>query len=275
MSMRSKERTDLSSRWRVVGLVIGGLAAVSGAPVDAQQAPPSAPYGNHESLLEEAEREIDEAGVELDVGSLLEALADHPDPLMRLRAAMILGLRGKGEAVGGLLMAAREDDSWAVREYAAIALDLLGREEGIEILRHELREARQRFRQLALARTLAQRGDPSGYGIVADALDEANMMHLAIWALAEFQRFEELNATDVLIGLAQAEEADVRRQARLVLSDGVRAGHVEPDVLEGLSKEPSGATAKEVLDAARERIRLKLETLETKESNPEQIDQQR
>ena len=261
----NKKRITLSSGSRAFALLVG-LAVVGGTPVHAEQVPLGTKV---ESFREKLERKVAESGVALDLGGLLEALAHHPDWLTRSRVARILGWRGEAGAVGGLLRAARTDDRWGVRRDAAVALHSLGREEGVEILRHEMREGSSSSDSLFTAWTLAQLGDPSGYGRVMDGVDEGSLT--TIHKLGEFLRFEELNALDVLIGLTRSEDSEVSHRARVALHYGINAGYVEREALEGVLEEPPKPSEEELEQQARkrrERTRLKWETLDTDLTKP-------
>lgn len=206
-----------------------------------------------ESVLEEAERELAEQGVETDTASVLKALARHDDDLVRAQAARVLGLRAERSAVGGLLAAAREDESWWTRQSAALALHQLGRPEGLESLRWEMSEADLVTRRLQLARQLAVLGDTSGYPLVSEAIDQRTAMSTALLALSAFlphDQSQKLGAFDKLLGLLSDPEANVRRLALVQLGHGVSDGSLELSRVEGLFEERVSDPDKKVRDTA-------------------------
>ncbi len=163
--------------------------------------------------MAQLERELSEFGVAVDTASLLDALAHHNNELARGHASEVLGLRGEGAAAEALLEAAKEDDSWLVRESSAGALHRLGRSEGLDVLRGEMKAARLITRRLGLAAQLARLGDSSGYALVVEALDNPDVWRSAMFSLVPFLRFEQLEAQQALIGQTYADDPAVRRQA--------------------------------------------------------------
>ena len=241
------------------------LVMVAGPPAQSEWPP----FGEKESYWEQLEREVAEAGVEMDLAGLLEGLAHHPDRFIRADVATVLAHRGATEAVGALLRAARTDDEWWVRRDAAVALHTLGRKEGIEILRHETLEGSSRLDRLFTAQTLAQLGDSSGYEVVMAAIDDGWIS--AIDFLADFLRFEELNALETLTRLVQDENTRVRDSARRALTRSMREGHVKREELPGILKEPpkpSPEVMKAIIKKRRELLRLKLEAVELDPNSP-------
>jgi len=130
-----------------------------------QVLPGSEPESEDNERWQYAARQLAEDGVASDVESLVVALSTHPDTMVRIRAAFILGERGDKEAIPILRQALEEPST---RRAAAGALARLGEEEGLEILRDLMASSADLGSQLAIAYTLARLGSFEGYSYLVD-----------------------------------------------------------------------------------------------------------
>lgn len=202
---------------------------------------------------------LSQARVEMDTDSLIEALASHPEPLVRSTAAEVLGLRGDETALRPLVKALKADPDLLVRQGAALALARMGEPSGLESLREFLVTASDPVNQVFLAARLAELGESAGYKQVCEAARSRNrsLRLAAAESLVSFLSVSppesscDIGPGALLLSLGDDEDPEIRYTIVLFLPAAVS---------KGLSLESAQARAKQMAEKDPEaRIRAQAE----------------
>jgi HEAT repeat protein len=175
---------------------------------------------------------LSKAKVAVDTDSLIEALASHPDPLVRTIAAEVLGLRGEERARSPLFKALKGDPDQQVRQQVALALARMGEASGRAALRELLQKASDPVSRVFLAALLAEAGEADGYRHVCDAArSESRSARFAaaesltpFFSLYPFDTACELAPAELLLSLTDDKDPGIRYTALLFLPTAVNKG---------------------------------------------------
>jgi HEAT repeat protein len=168
--------------------------------------------------------------VQTDSDSLIKALAENKEVIVRSTAAQILGLRKEVKASAALKAALESDPEAVVKESAALALAHMGDPAGRDALKKLIPQSPDLKRRSVLAGNLAELGDPGSYSFVVQAVtsDNAETRRLSAASLFPFLKYEGrrengqvIDPLKRLLGLLQDKEPGVRSEALIVLNRAV------------------------------------------------------
>lgn len=136
---------------------------------------------------------LEDAGIALDLASLVGAAQEHGNLIVRAMAIEWLGFSNQKGSIPALEQIAKEDTERLIRRAAALALCKLESATGPEVLRGLLKTETETGARVFLAGSMALYGDASGYEVVLEASrsDQVDMRTRAAGALVPFLRLKE------------------------------------------------------------------------------------
>jgi len=198
--------------------------------------------------------------VQTDSDSLIKALGENKEVIVRSTAAQILGLRKEVKASDALKTALQVDPEGVVKESAALALAHMGDPAGKNALKKLIPQSPDPKRRSVLAGNLAELGDPGSYSFVVQAVtsDNAETRRLSVASLFPFLKYEGrrengqvVDPLKRLLGLLQDNEPGVRSEALIVLNRAVPS-YISRELLkprvEKLAKQDKDRTVRATAD---------------------------